>query len=514
MSSNPASSGNDKTSNDKTVATTTLSDGMRRLVTTIVLPNGTRTTTQILPSLPVVTTETTHHADGSGSNVKETTTVVHPGGRMEATIRERFVPAPSSSSPTTQQVDNVATNANAVVTAVRPISSITGHHGTIAGPSPQEETKGQVEVEMLNGLEEEPDIVEKPAVVEEPSDSKSDSVLHGDYDTANTTVSQNERDSGSSGGAAKFRSGWSSTPKLPKAQIFVPVIDPRETAVQRRRREEMEAREAAAQREKEEEARRLAEEEAAVRLEHERLAAEALAAEEAKAERLEQACFAAEEATRQAELDRLEQERIEQEKALAELISWAEQRRAPIKNGLSEAEEGAVTEHSRSAAVAVEEEEEEGIEPHQKKLWQQNNCRCTSLFLLLLILGGVVGLVLGLKNGNVTEQAIGAGTMTSGGDSSDDVALIPLVVDRSCQWRKSQTVDLDVVTNRVNNRMWGSASDFDGNNAVIVSHNTNGIGAVWALSKNVGSGTWEQAAFQTENEDHFGWDGEFSIVCV
>ena len=62
--------------------------------------------------------------------------------------------------------------------------------------------------------------------------------------------------------------------------------------------------------------------------------------------------------------------------------------------------------------------------------------------------------MLGLKNGNVTEQAVGAGPMTSGGDLSDDAALIPLVVDRSCQWRKSQTVDVDVVTNGVNNRMW------------------------------------------------------------
>ena len=101
-----------------------------------------------------------------------------------------------------------------------------------------------------------------------------------------------------------------------------------------------------------------------------------------------------------------------------------------------------------------EEEEEEDIEPHQKKWWQQNNCRCTSLILLLLILGGVVGLVLVLKNGNATEQAVGADPMTSGGEFSDGAALIPLVVDRSCQWRKSQTVDVSVVTNGVNNHIW------------------------------------------------------------
>ena len=38
----------------------------------------------------------------------------------------------------------------------------------------------------------------------------------------------------------KFRSGWSSNPKVPKGQMFVPVMEPRETDFQRRRREEKE----------------------------------------------------------------------------------------------------------------------------------------------------------------------------------------------------------------------------------------------------------------------------------
>jgi len=96
--------------------------------------------------------------------------------------------------------------------------------------------------------------------------------------------------------------------------------------------------------------------------------------------------------------------------------------------------------------------------------------------------------------------------------------LQPVVDDRGlCTFQKVQTVSVDapVPTGNstvVEKKLSGGASAFDGDNAVIVSYNADGLaGAVWALSKISSSDGndnrgWEQTAVvQTDDEDQLGW---------
>jgi len=220
-------------------------------------------------------------------------------------------------------------------------------------------------------------------------------------------------------------------------------------------------------------------------------------------------------------------------------------------------------------------------EQKKKKWWHRNEFR---LLLLILLIGGVVGLVVGLvtKDDNPSSSsssaAAGGGVDTAGvavpkeeeeedgnGDINrteftdtptigpspapvaavtampyveafataipyvetlipDDVILTAVIVDRSCEYKKSQTVGVSApsyenvpsnntnVTVVVEKKLSGGASAFDGNNAVVVSYNGNGTaGAVWALSRNDdddGTDTsWEQTGvIQTNDEDQLGWD--------
>jgi len=557
MSSDPT-----RSDSDTTVTTTTLPDGTRRVVTTTVLPNGTRTTTQLLPSLPAVNTETIPHADGSGSTVKETTSVVHPGGRREVTIRELFVPASPSPSAITQEVVAEAVEPNSTSSAPCPCHEDTNTSSTsnhIIGENTKEESrdhdgtrapaerllhlaKSQSEEERVDPILQEatageqlerdvnpmPPIAKDSTIIDELSDSRSNTT--SSKITATAPPPKNERDSISN---TKFRSGWSSTPKVPKAQSFVPLAEPRETAVQRRRREEKERQEAVAQQENEEEERcRLAKEEEVGRLERERLAAveEAIRLDqekEAEATRLEQKKIADEEAAwkaefervaKQAELDSLEQERIKLERALVEQqqqILTSIQNAAPVPNetdDVARIEEGG-TEFSQSPAPAGTVREE--VVEDTGNWLQRNKYRCSSLLILLLAL--MVGWAVLTEDNTDDDTAAASSAAGSGGGTVDDVTPITLVVDRSCEYIKSDTVYVSVIDNGVNNGMYGGISDFDEDNAVVVSTaESSGIGAVWALSKS--SGSWGQTAFQTDEDNRFGWDvamgGDYIVVGV
>ena len=247
-------------------------------------------------------------------------------------------------------------------------------------------------------------------------------------------------------------------------------------------------------------------------------------------------------------------------------------------------EDGLVVEKLEEGRTAKPTTSSSSSEQKKKKWWHRNEFR---LLLLLLLIGGVVGLVVGLvtKNDNPSSSsssaAAGDGVETAGvavpeeeeeeeedgngrdndrteftdtptiGPSPapvaavtaipyvesfataipyvetlipDDVILTAVIVDRSCEYKKSETVVVSApsyenvpsnsnntnVTVVVEKKLSGGASAFDGNNAVIVSYNRNGTaGAVWALSLN-DNGTdtsWEQTGVvQTNDEDQLGWD--------
>ena len=48
-------------------------------------------------------------------------------------------------------------------------------------------------------------------------------------------------------------------------------------------------------------------------------------------------------------------------------------------------------------------------------------------------------------------------------------------------------------------------SDLDGNNAVVVASDGDGISGLWAFARDR-AGRWTSSAFQTNGSDQFGWD--------
>ena len=125
---------------------------------------------------------------------------------------------------------------------------------------------------------------------------------------------------------------------------------------------------------------------------------------------------------------------------------------------------------------------------------------CISLLLLVLVIGAIIGIAVGLTKDDDEN------TDSTTGELEEFAAPIAVVVDRTCEFEQSDTNYLGVTDNGVDNRLSGNAADFDQGNAVIASHNRDGIGAIWALSKNDATGTWGQTPFQTDEEDQFGWD--------
>jgi len=88
------------------------------------------------------------------------------------------------------------------------------------------------------------------------------------------------------------------------------------------------------------------------------------------------------------------------------------------------------------------------------------------------------------------------------------LAPTPVIVDRSCEYRKSQTVFVSASPNFVNQQMFGGESDFDGDTAIVVNYDSGmsylGAGAVWILERK--NGIWAQAdAFQSLDQEQFGW---------
>ena len=91
-------------------------------------------------------------------------------------------------------------------------------------------------------------------------------------------------------------------------------------------------------------------------------------------------------------------------------------------------------------------------------------------------------------------------------------SLMTPVVDRSCEYQKSQDVIVSAPVSFLalsSQQMYGGTSDFDGNHAVVVAYEEGslyGAGAVWVLGKDAG-GTWEQVgSFQSDTTEQFGWD--------
>lgn len=79
---------------------------------------------------------------------------------------------------------------------------------------------------------------------------------------------------------------------------------------------------------------------------------------------------------------------------------------------------------------------------------------------------------------------------------------------------KNELLMLMLAVDVTSNSMSGGRSDFDGENAVVVAHNQDGVGAVWALSKD--GETWKPTPLQSDEPDRFGWDvaisGETIVV--
>ncbi len=81
----------------------------------------------------------------------------------------------------------------------------------------------------------------------------------------------------------------------------------------------------------------------------------------------------------------------------------------------------------------------------------------------------------------------------------------------SCTYQNHQTVAVSAPSppdSTIEKKLSGGTSAYDGNNAVIVSYNSDGsAGAVWALSKRSGEpDIWEQSSIlQTSDSDQLGW---------
>ena len=93
--------------------------------------------------------------------------------------------------------------------------------------------------------------------------------------------------------------------------------------------------------------------------------------------------------------------------------------------------------------------------------------------------------------------------------ASDAIFLTSVLVDKdsACSYENRQTVKVSapVPTVNVEKKLSGGTSAYDGNNAIVVSYNTDGVaGAVWVLSKRA-SGWVQTGRFQSANEDQLGW---------
>mmetsp|Transcript_24030 Transcript_24030/g.43233 ORF Transcript_24030/g.43233 Transcript_24030/m.43233 type:complete len:897 (-) Transcript_24030:254-2944(-) len=240
----------------------------------------------------------------------------------------------------------------------------------------------------------------------------------------------------------KFRSGWTTAPKVRRPQTFVPVKERAEelearqqhiakTEERKTRLEVEEKRRQGEEVSKLAEQKRLEEEIEKERLADAKVLDREILAKRAELDRLEQERVAKvldqEILAKRAELDRIQQEGVEYGRVLDEQRNEATEfvPTAPVDDdGLENVEGGAAG--KPTAALAIEKDDDN--DP-QKKWWQKKNFRCASLLLLLLIIGGMAGFVLGLGNNDDTtasasSSALGGGTVvaaSAGGDNGTDV---------------------------------------------------------------------------------------------
>ncbi|KAL9187550.1 hypothetical protein ACHAXT_001653 [Thalassiosira profunda] len=290
--------------------------------------------------------------------------------------------------------------------------------------------------------------------------------------------------------ASKYRSGWSSTPRMP-AQTALHLdraveLDDELDAIRIAKRKLAERNEEIAQKEAEakaaEEAKERERKEAEVQESISHSLEVGLSRTEAEFERVKQERLA------KVRVQQIEHERVrEQERAEAKLQDRTMDE--SLEEGRPPSEEDAV------------QQLREKIDGRSEPWHKQKKYRCGILLIVLLVVA-IIGLAAGLAGKNSGSDG--------GASSAEDFVWvegeeIPLVVDRTCQYELRRTMQLGVTDNNIDSKFWGSASDFDGTDAVIVSHSREGGGAVWALSENA-EGSWGQSAFQSSWSDQSGWD--------
>ena len=207
---------------------------------------------------------------------------------------------------------------------------------------------------------------------EDAQNSAATASIGGDASAAAESPAPNISD----GEVTKYRAGWSRPPKISKSvQMFVPSTgDLGESAAQKILRENR----AAIQREKEEEAERLAE--------NKRLDTEIL--------------------EKRMAVEKLEQERIEQEKQLTEQRMAAATDASPsiVDENLEKVEEGATS-------------TEEGLDQHDEEVADRSRRKRRFMFFLLLILAATA-IALGVIFGRKSEDSVSDSNGGSGGSGS------------------------------------------------------------------------------------------------
>lgn len=108
---------------------------------------------------------------------------------------------------------------------------------------------------------------------------------------------------------------------------------------------------------------------------------------------------------------------------------------------------------------------------------------------------------------NPTKKPVTNGPTKQPGSEESSISM-PVLVDRTCYYNKKQDVYVSAEMNFVSQEMFGGASQFDGNTAVVTQYDEQsadwGAGAVWILSKM--NGIWEvTTAFQSSETEQFGW---------
>ncbi|KAL9182500.1 hypothetical protein ACHAXT_013152 [Thalassiosira profunda] len=313
-----------------------------------------------------------------------------------------------------------------------------------------------------------------------------------------------------------YRSGWASTVTSPMKQSFVPTTEARrESEVHRQAREAK----AAAEKQREREARRAVEEEADAKEEAEEEAGadtgEQQQLKEAQREELDVHDFDREEKGGETAIAEEQTEKTPAEGAGAssgDADVAAARESAPAVDApqasaeLEQAEEGKMEANASDGDTGGDKRAEEPTTEPKVAWWRNKKYRIPILVSLLVTIGGIIGLAVGLSGSS------DGGNADDGASSDNTLDQIPLVVDRSesCEFELKDTAFLSAAGN-----MTGGRADTDGDNAVVAAHDENGVGAVWALSKN--GYTWTaQTPLPSDGEDEFGWDvairGETIVV--